>query len=85
MTYDEFRIELKGAKLSLREFAALLKLNPNSLSNCKAIGTVPDHIALIAALIHELVRCGIEYRHAIKRVRVKPKAPRGRGIVSKQR
>ena len=83
MTYDEFRIELEGAKLSLREFAALLKLNPNSLTNYKAIGTVPDHIALIATLIHELVQQGVEYRQAIKRVRVTPKAPRGRGIAAK--
>jgi len=85
MTYDEFRAELKGAKLSLREFAALLKLNPNSLTNYKATGSVPDHIALIAVLIRELVRRGIEYRRAIKRVGVKPKAPRGRGIAAKQR
>jgi transcriptional regulator with XRE-family HTH domain len=80
MTYEKFRAELIAAGLTLREFAELLKLNPNSVTNYNALGKVPDHIAVIASLIHELVKQGGDFRPAIKRANVRRKAPRGRSI-----
>ncbi len=80
MTYEKFRAELLAAGLTLREFALLLKLNPNSVTNYNALGKVPDHIAVIASLMHELVKQGGDFRLAIKRARVRRKAPRGKSI-----
>ena len=80
MTYEKFRAELIAAGLSLRAFADLLKLNPNSVTNYKALGEVPDHIAVIAALIHDLVKQGGNFRTAVKRAHVRRKAARGRSI-----
>lgn len=80
MTYETFRAELIAAGLTLREFALLLKLNPNSVTNYSALGKVPDHMAIIASLMHELVKQGGDFRPAIKRAHVRRKAPRGKSI-----
>jgi len=80
MTYEKFRAELIAAGLTLREFAELLKFNPNSVTNYKSLGEVPDHIAVIASLMHELVKRGGDFRPAIKRAHVRRKAPRGKSI-----
>ena len=75
MTYEKFRAELIAAGLTLRAFAELLKLNPNSVTNYKALGEVPDHIAVIAALIHDLVnRGGNVFRAAVKTCACAPKS-----------
>lgn len=62
MTYDEFKHELKRAKLSIRMLAELLEMNPTSITNYKRTGTVPQHLAVIAVMLAELsVRgCGLE-------------------------
>jgi len=33
MTYDDFKKNIKGANLTLREFADLIKANKNSITN----------------------------------------------------
>jgi hypothetical protein len=77
MQYAQFQQILDEAGLSLREFALLLKLNPNSLTNYKKRGTVPSHLAVIANLVRELAFHGLDYRSAVNRAGIAPKAPRG--------
>ena len=62
MTYEEFRHELKRARLSIKRFAELLDMNPTSITNYKRTGTVPQHLALMAIMVAELfVRgCGVD-------------------------
>ena len=62
MTYDEFKRELKRAKLSVKMLADLLEMNPNSITNYKRTGTVPLHLGAIAVMLAELsVRgCGLK-------------------------
>lgn len=54
MSYDEFLAELRKAGLSVRKFADLIGMRPNSVSNNARRGTVPNHLAVIAALLGEL-------------------------------
>lgn len=54
MSYDEFISELGKAGLSVRKFAALVGMRPNSVSNNAKRGEVPSHLAVIAALLSEL-------------------------------
>jgi hypothetical protein len=77
MQYTEFQQVLDEAGLSLREFALLLKLNPNSVTNYKKRGTVPSHLGVIAYLVRELAHRDLDYRTVISMAGIAPKAPRG--------
>lgn len=46
MTYDEFRRQLGKAGVTAREFAELLSLNPNSITNYARQGEVPSHLTV---------------------------------------
>ncbi len=56
MRYDEFKQCLKVAGLSVKELAELLDMQPNSITNYRARGSVPRHLAVIAVLAAELLR-----------------------------
>jgi hypothetical protein len=77
MQYTEFQQALDEAGLSLREFALLLKLNPNSVTNYKKRGTVPSHLGVIACLVRELNAHHIDYRSVLAHIPIEPKASRG--------
>jgi len=79
MTYDDFLAELGKAGLSVRAFAELIGMNPNSVSNYASAGGVPRHLALIAALLAEMNVHGIDFQHAIGRICANRKKPRGGG------
>ncbi|MEO1920809.1 MAG: XRE family transcriptional regulator [Sphingomonadaceae bacterium] len=76
MPYAEFLAELERAGLSVRGFADLIGMNPNSITNYAGRGEVPKHIALVAVLIAEMATREIEYRNAIAKV-APTKKPRG--------
>ena len=44
MTYDDFSAELSKAGLSIRAFAELIGMNPNSVSNYASAGGLQDAI-----------------------------------------
>ena len=54
MSYANFLLELERAGLSVRAFAELVGMNPNSISNYARNGEMPTHLALIAVLVAEL-------------------------------
>ncbi len=78
MGYAQFLIELSRASLSVRGFAELIGMNPNSISNYARLGEVPVHLALIAVLVAKMSEQGLDYRSAIAKVELTPKRPRGR-------
>ncbi|HEX8533170.1 MAG TPA: XRE family transcriptional regulator [Allosphingosinicella sp.] len=78
MRYSDFLTELHGSDLTVRAFAQIVGRNPNSVSNYAQKGEVPDHLALIAVLIGELWRHGIDYGATLDRVNPVRKKPRGR-------
>lgn len=76
MPYALFLAELDRAGLSVRKFAELVGMNPNSITNYAGRGELPQHIALVAVLIGEMAVKGLDYRAAIAKV-APTKKPRG--------
>lgn len=77
MTYEEFQRQLGKAGLSIREFAELLEMNRNSITNCATRGGVPTHLAVIATLMAEMAEHRLDFKSAISRMEIAPKKPRG--------
>ena len=77
MPYAAFREELRKAGLSVREFAELIGMNPNSISNYARAGELPTHLALIAVLVVGISEMGGDYRRIMSRVGRVRKQPRG--------
>lgn len=77
MTYEEFQCELGKAGLTAREFAELICMNPNSVTNCSMKGSVPSHLAVMAALMGEMNERKVDFRHVLTRIDIEPKKPRG--------
>ena len=79
MPYEDFLEELRKARLSVREFAELIGMNPNSISNYARTGELPAHLALIAVLVVGISEMGGDYRRIMSRVERVRKKPRGSG------
>jgi len=77
VAYAEFLSDLAKAGLTVRAFAVLIGMNPNSISNYARSGECPTHLALIAALIANMHTHGLDFRQAIAKVAVESKKPRG--------
>ena len=82
MPYVGFLEELRKAGLSVREFADLIGMNPNSISNYARTGELPTHLALIAVLVAGISEMGGDYRRimsSVQRVRKRPRGSARRG------
>ena len=77
MSYADFLIALGKAGLSVRAFAELVGMNPNSITNYARNAELPSHLALIAVLIVRVSELGGDYRQAMATVGLTPKKPRG--------
>lgn len=76
MSYAEFVAELERAGFSVRGFAGLIGMNPNSITNYAGRGGVPQNVALVAVLVAEMAAKGLDYRSAIAKV-APTRKPRG--------
>jgi len=77
MTYGEFQRQLGKAGLSAREFADLIRMNRNSITNCSQKGKVPSHLAIIAALMGEMAENHLDFKSVLAKVDIEPKKSRG--------
>ena len=77
MNYAEFRRLLAKAGLTLTAFADLLSMNRKSITNYAANGVVPTHLAVIAALMSNMVDNGLDFRHVVQVMDIQKKKPRG--------
>ena len=77
MTYDEFRSHIGKAGVTTSEFAQLTKMNRNSVTNCSQRGSVPSHLAVIAALLGEMNENKLDFRRILSKIEIKPKQARG--------
>lgn len=77
MEYDEFKRRLGKAGVTVREFAELVKLRPNSITNYARQGEVPSHLAVIVTLMGELAENRMDFREALSRISIEPNKPRG--------
>ena len=62
MTYDEFQRQIGKAGLTIREFADLVKMHRNSVTNYAKLGEVPSHLAVIAALLGAMADQKLDFR-----------------------
>ena len=69
MPYTEFQRLIGKAGLSIKEFAALLDMNPNSITNYSKQGVVPTHIAVIIALISTMKDDGLDFYPIFEKVK----------------
>ena len=76
MNYEQFLRELAKAGLSIRAFADLIGMKPNSITNY-AHKDVPSHLAIIAALIAEMSNQRLDFRKVLEKVEPVAKKPRG--------
>lgn len=76
MPYADFLAELERAGLSVRGFAELIGMNPNSITNYSRRGDLPQHIALVTVLVAAMAAQGLDYRTVIAKV-APTRKPRG--------
>ena len=69
MPYTEFQRLVGKAGLSIKEFAALLEMKPNSITNYSKQGVVPTHIAVIVALISTMKDEGLDFFPIFEKVK----------------
>jgi hypothetical protein len=69
MPYTEFQRLVGKAGLSIKEFAALLDMKPNSITNYSKQGVVPTHIAVIIALISTMKDEGLDFYPIFEKVK----------------
>lgn len=77
MIYEEFRRQLGKAGLTAKEFADLVKLNRNSITNYAAQSEVPAHWAIVAALMGEMAERQIDFKATLENIDISPKKVRG--------
>ncbi|AYZ55238.1 MULTISPECIES: hypothetical protein [Gammaproteobacteria] len=69
MPYTEFQRLVGKAGLSIKEFAALLDMKPNSITNYSKQGVVPTHIAVIVALISTMKDEGLDFYPIFEKIK----------------
>ena len=69
MPYEEFQRLMGKAGLSIKEFATLLDMNPNSITNYKKIGKVPTHIAVLVYLLSSMKVEGVDFYPIFEKIK----------------
>ena len=69
MPYTEFQRLIGKAGLSIKEFAALLDMKPNSITNYSKQGVVPTLIAVIVALISTMKDEGLDFYPIFEKIK----------------
>ena len=77
MEYSEFRRHLGKAGLSIGEFAALIHVLPNSVSNYSKKRAVPVVYAIAAVLLGDAADRQIPFRHVLSRYGIRPRSASG--------
>lgn len=77
MDYEEFRRHLGKAGLTNKEFAEIVKINRNSITNFKKDGEVPDHWAIVAMLMGVMADNGLDFKEPLSRIEIDQKKVRG--------
>ena len=69
MPYTEFQRLVGKAGLSIKKFAELLDMKPNSITNYSKQGVVPTHIAVIVALISTMKDEGLDFYPIFEKIK----------------
>jgi len=71
MTYKEFQIALLELDLNIKDFAQILGMNPNSITNYKLKGYMPLQLSIIINLMLEMKKNDINYEDIINEAKRK--------------
>ena len=85
MKYEEFTRNIGKAGLTIKEFAELIKANPNSMTNLATKKSVPKNLAVIVVLLGELVDKGLEYKHLFEKMDLEPQKARVKILLEKRK
>lgn len=69
MTYKEFQIALIELNLNIKDFAQILGMNPNSITNHKLKGFIPLQLAILVNLMQELHKNNLDYLDVIDKTK----------------
>jgi hypothetical protein len=75
MIYSEFKRHLGKAGVSVHEFAALIDVQPSSVSNYAKKNLVPSTYAVIAVVLGDAADNGSDFRTTLRKFGI-PKASR---------
>ncbi len=62
MNYEELTRNIAKAGLDIKEFAELIKANPNSITNLKSKKKIPKNIGIIAVLLGEMKEAKLPFK-----------------------
>ena len=62
MKYEELTRNIAKAGLDIKEFAELIKANPNSITNLKSKKKIPKNIGIIAVLLGEMKEAKLPFK-----------------------
>lgn len=65
MNYKDFQISLIELDLNIKEFAQMLTMNPNSITNYKLKGYVPLQLGILVNLMKEMKKNNLDYLDVI--------------------
>ena len=85
MDYEEFTRNVRKTGLTLKEFAHLIKTNPNSITNLSKKEQMPKNLTIIAVLLGELVDKGLGYEHLFQKMELEPHKARVLGSFGKSK
>jgi len=83
MDYEEFTRNIGKAGLTVKDFANLIKTNPNSITNLSKKERMPKNLAIIAVLLGEMVDKGLEYKSLFEKMNLEPQKARVKGSFGK--
>jgi len=85
MNYDELTRNIGKTGLSIKEFAELIKANPNSITNLSKKDSVPKNLAIIAVLLGELVDKEVRYKYLFEKMDLEPQKARVKDTFGKKK
>ena len=62
MDYEELKRNIRKAGLDIKDFAELIKVNPNSITNLKSKKKIPKNIGIIAVLLGEMKEAKLPFK-----------------------
>ena len=62
MNYEELKRNIRKAGLDIKDFAELIKVNPNSITNLKSKKKIPKNIGIIAVLLGEMKEAKLPFK-----------------------
>lgn len=78
MNYQELKKRICKTGLTIKEFAILLRLNPNTITNLSKKEEMPRNLVIIVSLMVKMEENKLEYLGIFEELNLKENKPRGK-------